>query len=90
MYRSPGRIVEAYIDPFEALTETGELVVIVQNLGTISASYQVPHVLNVLTYTVHVWILGCIEFNPPTTVLKAGCHVVCVLICLMKNDHRPG
>ena len=39
-YRSPARIVEAYIDPFEALTETGELTVIIQNIGTITASYQ--------------------------------------------------
>jgi len=33
--------VEAYISSFEALSETGELTVIVQNIGTITATYQV-------------------------------------------------
>lgn len=41
MYRSPGRIVEAYIDSFEALSTDGLLTVIVQNTGSITATYQV-------------------------------------------------
>lgn len=39
--RSPGRIVEAFISPFEALSVEGLLTVLVQNTGSISASYQV-------------------------------------------------
>lgn len=39
--RSPGRIIEAYIEPFEALSVDGYLNVYVQNTGSISASYTV-------------------------------------------------
>ncbi len=41
LYRSPGRIVEAYIDPFEALSIDGQLDVFVQNIGGITATYNV-------------------------------------------------
>ena len=40
-HRSPGRIVEAYISPFEALSVEGLLTILVQNTGSVSASYQV-------------------------------------------------
>ena len=43
--RSPGRIVEAYIDPFESLSVDGLLMVIVQNTGMITATYQVDMTL---------------------------------------------
>ncbi|XP_065919343.1 hapless 2-like [Dysidea avara] len=39
--RSPGRIVETYIEPFEALSVEGLLTVAIQNVGTVSTSYQV-------------------------------------------------
>ena len=38
---SPGRIVEAFIEPFEALSNTGLLTAIVQNTGTLSSIYNV-------------------------------------------------
>ena len=41
VHKSPGRIVEAYIDAFEALATTGDLMVIVQNIGSLTASYNV-------------------------------------------------
>ena len=45
VYRSPGRIIEAYIDPFESLSVDGLLMVIVQNTGMITATYQVNMIL---------------------------------------------
>ena len=41
VHKSPGRIVEAYIEAFEALSTTGDLLVIVQNIGGLTASYNV-------------------------------------------------
>ena len=41
LYRSPGRIVEAYIEAFEALSSDGLLQIIVQNTGSLSATYKV-------------------------------------------------
>lgn len=41
VHKSPGRIVEAYIEAFEALATTGDLLVIVQNIGSLTASYNV-------------------------------------------------
>ena len=41
VHKSPGRIIEAYIEAFEALATTGDLIVIVQNIGTLTASYNV-------------------------------------------------
>ena len=38
---SPGRIVEAFIESFEALSINGLLVVLIENTGEISARYQV-------------------------------------------------
>ena len=38
---SPGRIVDCYIDAFEALSMDGSLTVLVENIGYVSASYQV-------------------------------------------------
>ena len=38
---SPGRIVDCYVDAFEALSMDGLLTVLVENTGYISASYQV-------------------------------------------------
>ena len=51
-YRSPGRIVEAYIDSFEALAETGTLMVILQNIGSITATYQA----RVYIYIIYIYI----------------------------------
>ena len=50
VHKSPGRIVEAYIEAFEALSTTGDLLVIVQNIGGLTASYNVspPSVLQSL------------------------------------------
>lgn len=39
--KSPARIVEAYIESFESLAEAGQLVAIVQNIGSYSAMYNV-------------------------------------------------
>lgn len=47
--KSPGKIVEAYIEAFEALATTGDLIVIVQNIGSLTASYNVS---NVPTHTI--------------------------------------
>ena len=52
-YRSPGRIVEAYIDSFEALAETGTLMVILQNIGSITATYQ-ARVYNILYIYIYI------------------------------------
>ena len=41
VHKSPGRIIEAYIEAFEALATTGDLMVIVQNIGSLTASYNV-------------------------------------------------
>ena len=41
VHKSPGRIIEAYIEAFEALATTGDLIVIVQNIGSLTASYNV-------------------------------------------------
>lgn len=40
-YRSPGRIVEAFVETFEALSSDGLLHIIVQNTGSLSATYKV-------------------------------------------------
>ena len=40
-HRSPGRIVEAYIESFEALSSDGLLNIIVQNTGSLTATYKV-------------------------------------------------
>jgi hypothetical protein len=37
--RSPGRIIEAFIDPFEALSTNGLLNVFIQNTGSLTATY---------------------------------------------------
>ena len=61
VHKSPGRIVEAYIEAFEALSTTGDLLVIVQNIGGLTASYNVsPIVLQSLhSLCVHVYsVLG--------------------------------
>ena len=39
--RSPGRIVEAFIQDFSALGEAGNLHVIIQNTGAYTADYEV-------------------------------------------------
>jgi hypothetical protein len=39
VHKSPGRIIEAFIEAFEALATTGDLIVIVQNIGSLTASY---------------------------------------------------
>lgn len=39
--RSPARILEAYIDSFEALSSTGLLQVYIQNIGYLTATYEV-------------------------------------------------
>ena len=41
VHKSPGKIVEAYIESFEALATTGDLIVIAQNIGSLTASYNV-------------------------------------------------
>ena len=41
VYRSPGRIVEAFIDPFESLSIDGLLNVYIQNTGSITATYTI-------------------------------------------------
>lgn len=41
--RSPGRIVEAFIQDFSALGEAGNLHVIVQNIGAYTADYEVSN-----------------------------------------------
>lgn len=37
---SKGRIISAFIDTFEALSTTGLLQVIIQNIGSFTAAYQ--------------------------------------------------
>lgn len=44
VHKSPGRIIEAYIEAFEALSTTGDLMVMVQNIGSLTASYNVSTV----------------------------------------------
>jgi len=39
--KSPGKIIEAYVDNFEALSERGRLIVMVKNIGRFSAVYNV-------------------------------------------------
>ena len=41
VHKSPGKIVEAYIESFEALATAGDLIVIAQNIGSLTASYNV-------------------------------------------------
>ena len=41
VFRSPGRIVEAFIQDFSALGEAGNLHVIIQNTGSYTADYEV-------------------------------------------------
>lgn len=41
VHKSPGRIVEAYIESFEALSSTGTLITLVQNIGSFTATYNV-------------------------------------------------
>ena len=57
--RSPGRIVEAFIQDFSALGEAGNLHVIVQNTGSYTADYEV--------------ILAVVDFCRFTSVLILGC-----------------
>lgn len=40
-FRSPGRIVEAEIEDFTALAGSGQLLVIVQNTGSVTSDYAV-------------------------------------------------
>ncbi len=40
---SPGRIVSAFIDSFEALSTTGILLAVIQNTGTFTATYDVHY-----------------------------------------------
>lgn len=61
--RSPARIVEAYLDPFEALSTTGLLTVYVQNIGVLTSTYMV---------SVSYCSVG-IDWVPPQSVtLNAG------------------
>lgn len=41
VHKSSGRIVEAYIESFEALSSTGTLLALVQNIGSLTATYNV-------------------------------------------------
>lgn len=41
VFRSPGRIVETFIQDFSALGEAGNLHVIIQNTGSYTADYEV-------------------------------------------------
>lgn len=45
---APGRIVSAYIDSFEALSTTGTLITIIQNMGAYSSTYNVSIALHTL------------------------------------------
>ena len=44
---APGRIVSAYIDAFEALSTTGSLLVVIQNMGSYTSTYKVRVIIGV-------------------------------------------
>lgn len=41
LLRAPGKIVESYVGDFEALSNNGELMVLVKNTGRVQSDYTV-------------------------------------------------
>ena len=64
-HRSPGRIVEAYIESFESLSATGTLIVLVQNIGSFTAVFNVSQsvlarlIMQCSLSHVHVYVCVC-------------------------------
>ena len=60
--------MEAFIDSFEALTETGTLIIVAQNIGTLTATYQV---ITILQYAVFY------QDSLPLDTLRKDVYVHC-------------
>lgn len=71
---SPGRIISAYIDSFEALSTTGVLVIVIQNTGTYTSIY------NVCNLAIHMNGINVLDFD------CVGLDIYPTLL----SWHRPG
>ena len=66
VHKSPGRIVESYIEAFEALSTTGELVALVQNIGKYTATYNVRvcmRIKYVIIFNFIIIVFRCMFFT---------------------------
>ena len=75
-HRSPARITETYIQDFEALGGAGQLYVLVQNIGTVSADYSVSTHVLICCYKLYIYIYTLLLGQPRQIISHNSCITI--------------